>query len=111
MRQTLIQMAEAASAGEPVADAMTGTERLAAIDQTFTDLQAVIADIQAIPGYEDFFARPDFAAIQRALSSGGSQPEAGVYLLVDFRRRLGPYRPCQRRHCGPACRTNQRNGK
>ncbi|MCB9137700.1 MAG: CHAT domain-containing protein [Caldilineaceae bacterium] len=81
-RRRLLQIGEMEAAGEVVAGAPAGGARLNALDQLFSDLQTVIAEIRQIPGYEDFFAKPDFARIQSALVSADGVGAVGVYLLT-----------------------------
>ena len=76
-RQALLQSAEAAASGAAAADDLTGAQRLSAIDAAFANLQAVIAEIQQIGGYADFFARPAFGQIQ-----AGAQATPLAYLLT-----------------------------
>ncbi|MCB0043998.1 MAG: CHAT domain-containing protein [Caldilineaceae bacterium] len=81
-RRRLLQIGEMEAAGEAVAGAPAVGARLNALDQLFSDLQTVIAEIRQIPGYEDFFAKPDFARIQSALVSADGTGAVGVYLLT-----------------------------
>jgi CHAT domain-containing protein/tetratricopeptide (TPR) repeat protein len=82
-RTALLQGAATTTADEVAAPYVSGLERLAQLEQLFAELQGVIGEIQQIPGYEDFFAKPTFAQIQTTVTAtDGVNATAAVYLLT-----------------------------
>jgi CHAT domain-containing protein len=83
-RTALLQGAANTTADEVAATTdISGLERLAQLEQLFAELQGVIGEIQQIPGYEDFFAKPTFAQIQTTVTAiEAVNTTAAVYLLT-----------------------------
>ncbi|HKZ86422.1 MAG TPA: CHAT domain-containing protein [Anaerolineae bacterium] len=59
-----------------------GSDFIAELRTTRVELDAVIAEIQQVPGYEDFFQAPAFEKIQCDLLSADVFTQAAVYITI-----------------------------